>query len=137
MRTLHRASIGKDTDGTTDLTAATAGDMARYDGTDWIKIINVVGSGGGGGGGGSTDRIVLLDGVTYSPGAARNFNLTAAIEARHLLTFMIDGRPMPTRSCSRTTSWRCLLQPPPPPLRRRVHHEYAQWQQYSPNPEPG
>ena len=40
----------KDTDGTTDLTAATAGDMARYDGTDWIKIINVVGSGGGGGG---------------------------------------------------------------------------------------
>ena len=80
----------KDTDETTDLTAATAGDMARYDGTDWIKIINVVGSGGGGGGG-STDRIVLLDGVTYSPGAARNFNLTAAIEARHLLTFMIDG----------------------------------------------
>ena len=29
--------------------------------------------------------------MTYSPGAARNFNLTAAIEARHLLTFMIDG----------------------------------------------
>ena len=34
----------KDTDEHTDLTAATAGDMARYDGTDWIKIINVVGS---------------------------------------------------------------------------------------------
>ena len=43
-----------DTDGTTDLTAATAGDMARFDGTDWIKVINLVG-GGGGGGGGSTD----------------------------------------------------------------------------------
>ena len=36
----------KDTNGTTDLTAATAGDMARYDGTDWIKIINLVGGGG-------------------------------------------------------------------------------------------
>ena len=33
----------KDTDGTTDLTAATAGDMARYDGTDWIKIANLIG----------------------------------------------------------------------------------------------
>ena len=36
----------KDTNGTTDLTAATAGDMARYDGTDWIKVINLVGGGG-------------------------------------------------------------------------------------------
>ena len=36
----------KDTDGTTDLTAATAGDMARYDGTDWIKVVNLVGGGG-------------------------------------------------------------------------------------------
>ena len=35
-----------DTDGTTDLTAATAGDMARYDGTDWIKVVNLVGGGG-------------------------------------------------------------------------------------------
>ena len=38
-----------DTDGTTDLTAATAGDMARYDGTDWIKVVNLVGGGGIGG----------------------------------------------------------------------------------------
>ena len=36
--------------------------------------------GSGGGGGGSTDRIVLLDGVTYSPGAARNFDLTEAVD---------------------------------------------------------
>ena len=36
----------KDTNGTTDLTAATAGDMAIYDGTDWIKVINLVGGGG-------------------------------------------------------------------------------------------
>ena len=35
-----------DTDGTTDLTAATAGDMARFDGTDWIKVVNLVGGGG-------------------------------------------------------------------------------------------
>ena len=33
----------KDTDETTDLTAATAGDMARFDDPDWIKIINLVG----------------------------------------------------------------------------------------------
>ena len=33
----------KDTDGTTDLTAATIGDLARYDGTDWIKVVNVIG----------------------------------------------------------------------------------------------
>ena len=26
-----------------DLTAASAGDMARYDGTDWIKIANLIG----------------------------------------------------------------------------------------------
>ena len=32
----------KDTDGTTDLTAADIGDMARYDGTDWIKVVNVI-----------------------------------------------------------------------------------------------
>ena len=38
-----------DTDGTTDLTAAVAGDMARYDGTDWIKVVNLVGGGGIGG----------------------------------------------------------------------------------------
>ena len=48
-------------------------------------------SGGGGGGGGSTDRIVLLDGETYSPGAARNFDFTEDIPARHLLTFEIVG----------------------------------------------
>ena len=34
----------KDTDGTTDLTAASTGDMARFDGTDWIKVVNVVGN---------------------------------------------------------------------------------------------
>ena len=45
----------------------------------------------GGGGGSAGDRIVLLDGETYSPGAARNFDLTAAVEARQLLTFLIDG----------------------------------------------
>ena len=28
----------KDTDGTSDLTSASAGDAARYDGTDWVKI---------------------------------------------------------------------------------------------------
>ena len=49
------------------------------------------GGGGGGGGGGSTDRIVLLDGETYSPGAARNFDFTEDIPARHLLTFEIVG----------------------------------------------
>ena len=30
--------VWKDIDGTTDLTAAEAGDAARYDGTDWVKI---------------------------------------------------------------------------------------------------
>ena len=44
-----------DTDGTTDLTAATAGDMARFDGTDWIKVVNVV----GGDGAGTPTRVVL------------------------------------------------------------------------------
>ncbi len=33
----------KDTDGATDLTGASVGDLARYDGTDWIKIGNVRG----------------------------------------------------------------------------------------------
>ena len=47
-----------DTDGTTDLTAATAGDMARFDGTDWIKVVNLVG-----GGGAATARTVLADAV--------------------------------------------------------------------------
>ena len=51
----------------------------------------VAAGGGGGGGGGSTDRIVLLDGETYSPGAARNFDFTEDIPARHLLTFEIVG----------------------------------------------
>ena len=48
-------------------------------------------SAGGGGGGGDTARIVLLDGETYSPGAARNFDFTEDIPARHLLTFEIVG----------------------------------------------
>ena len=39
----------KDTNGTTDLTSATAGDMARYNATDWVKVINVVGGSVGGG----------------------------------------------------------------------------------------
>ena len=30
--------VWKDTDGSTDITAAGAGDAARYDGTDWVKI---------------------------------------------------------------------------------------------------
>ena len=30
--------VWKDTDGTTDITAAKEGDAARYDGTDWVKI---------------------------------------------------------------------------------------------------
>ena len=46
---------------------------------------------GGGGGGGSTDRIILLDGETYAPGAARNFDFTEDIPARHILTFEIAG----------------------------------------------
>ena len=47
--------------------------------------------GGGGGGGGSTDRIILLDGETYAPGAARNFDFTEDIPARSILTFEIVG----------------------------------------------
>ena len=78
----------KDTDGTTDLTAATAGDMARYDGTDWIKVINVVGSGGGGGGGG--DRIVLADAVGVSNTAGpHEIALDSAMTAGNLLTFYV------------------------------------------------
>ena len=76
-----------DTDGTTDLTTATAGDMARYDGTDWIKVVNVV----GGGGAGTPNRVVLLPGETYTPGAARNFDFDSEILARHILTFQIVG----------------------------------------------
>ena len=44
-----------------------------------------------GGGGGDTDRIILLDGETYSPGAARNFDFTEDIPARSILTFEIVG----------------------------------------------
>ena len=51
-----------DTDGTTDLTAATAGDMARFDGTDWIKVVNLV----GGGGAGPAPVTVLADAVGVS-----------------------------------------------------------------------
>ena len=40
---------------------------------------------------GDTARIVLLDGETYSPGAARNFDFTEDIPARHILTFEIAG----------------------------------------------
>ena len=45
----------------------------------------------GGSGGGDTDRIILLDGETYSPGAARNFDFTEDIPARSILTFEIVG----------------------------------------------
>ena len=75
----------KDTDGTTDLTAATGGDMARYDGTDWIKVINLVG-----GGGGTTDRIVLADAVGVSNTAGpHEIALTEAMVARQWLTFFV------------------------------------------------
>ena len=64
--------------------------MARYDGTDWIKIINVVGSGGGGGGGGSTDRIVLANAVGVSNTAGpHEIALTEAMAARQIITFFI------------------------------------------------
>ena len=33
----------KDTDGSTDLTSADAGDVARFDGTDWVKQGNIRG----------------------------------------------------------------------------------------------
>ena len=71
----------KDTDGSTDLTDALAGDMARYDGTDWIKVVNLVG-------GGLTypDRIVLADAVSWDASATA-ITLTEAIAARQILSF--------------------------------------------------
>lgn len=39
----------KDTDGTSDLTSATQGDVARYNGTDWVKLGNWQEGGGAGG----------------------------------------------------------------------------------------
>ena len=76
----------KDTDGTTDLTAATGGDMARFDGTDWIKVINLV----GGGGAADPDRVVLVDAVAVSNAAGpHEIALTQAIEPRQWLTFFM------------------------------------------------
>ena len=75
----------KDTDGTTDLTAATAGDMARFDGTDWIKVVNLVG-----GGGAATARTVLADAVGVSNTAGpHEIALTEAITARQILTIFV------------------------------------------------
>ena len=33
----------------------------------------------------------MLDGETYTPGAARNFDFDSAVLPRYILTFMIDG----------------------------------------------
>ena len=44
-----------------------------------------------GGGAGSTDRVVLLDGETYTPGAARNFDFDSEVQPRTILTFLIEG----------------------------------------------
>ena len=76
----------KDTDGTTDLTAATGGDMARFDGTDWIKVINLV----GGGGAADPARVVLADatGVSNTAGP-HEIALTEAMVARQLITFFM------------------------------------------------
>ena len=75
----------KDTDGTTDLTAATGGDMARFDGTDWVKVINLVG-----GGGGTTARTVLVDAVGVSNTAGpHEITLTEAMVPRQLLTVFV------------------------------------------------
>ena len=74
----------KDTDGTTDLTTATGGDMARFDGTDWIKVINLV----GGGGAADPDRVVIVDAVGVSNTAGpHEVALTQALEARQWLSF--------------------------------------------------
>ena len=62
-----------------------------------VPVVNAAGDGlvfedaGGGGGGGDTTRTILLDGVTYSPGAARNFDFDSEIPARSILTFEIVG----------------------------------------------
>ena len=75
----------KDTDGTADLTAATSGDMARFDGTDWIKVINLVG-----GGGAAPDRIVLADAVGVSNTAGpHEIALTEAMVPRQWLSFFV------------------------------------------------
>ena len=47
----------KDTDGTSDLTAAASGDVAQYNGTDWVKQVNIIGPAG-------------ADGQDGSPGTA-------------------------------------------------------------------
>ena len=74
----------KDTDGTTDLTAATGGDMARFNGTDWIKVINLV----GGGGAADPDRVVLADAVGVSNTAGpHEIALTEAMMARQWISF--------------------------------------------------
>ena len=74
-----------DTDGTTDLTAATAGDMARYDGTDWIKVVNLRVAAGG-----STARVVLADAVGVSNTAGpHEITLTEAMMPRQLLSFFV------------------------------------------------
>ena len=73
----------KDTDGTTDLTAATGGDLARFDGTDWIKVINLV----GGGGTVNPGRTVLADAIAVDNTAGpHEITLTEAITERQLLT---------------------------------------------------
>ena len=38
-----------DTDGSTALTAADNGDLARYNGTAWVKVINLIGADGASG----------------------------------------------------------------------------------------
>ena len=73
----------KDTDGTTDLTAATGGDMAFFDGTDWIKVINLV----GGGGAADPDRVVLANAVAVSNTAGpHEIALTEAMKPRQWLS---------------------------------------------------
>ena len=60
--------------------------MARYDGTDWIKVVNLV----GGGGSIVPTRTVLADSVGVSNTAGpHEITLTEAITERQLLTIFI------------------------------------------------
>ena len=62
----------KDTDGSTDLTSADAGDVARFDGTDWVKQGNIRGPSGedGADGAGSSDGPLTFTALT---GADKSF----------------------------------------------------------------